>query len=78
MFSEIKSVTLLDGTVLRNKNGEFPPLQEIAEIRHACDVCPVRPLCQDNNEFDCQVYGMFKGYYAGIDDALKFFEKSSV
>ena len=77
MFSEIKSVTLLNGMVLKNKKGEFPPLQEITEIR-ACEVYPVRPLCQDHNEYDCQVYGMFKGYYAGIDDALKFFEKSSV
>ena len=73
-FSEKKSVTLTNGLVLQNEGGWFPPLQDIAKIEHACDICPVRVFCKDNNEFDCQVYGMFYGFYFGIDDALDLYE----
>lgn len=75
MYSERKEITLNNGLVIKSKNGEFPPLQEVAEIEHACAICPVRLLCDDNNEFDCQVYGMFDGFYFGLDDALTFIEK---
>lgn len=69
---------MLNGLVLQNIEGNFPPLQDVAEVEHACDICPVRLLCQDNNEFDCQVYGMFSGFYVNLDDVLEFLETHTV
>lgn len=72
----IQSITLLNGLVIYSKNGTFPPLQEVApDVNHACDVCPVRILCQDNNEFDCMVYGMFDGFHFGFEDGVEILEK---
>lgn len=63
---------LTNGIVLvKNEDGEYPPLQNVVSIDHACDICPVRKWCQDNNEFGCQVYGMFSGFYFSLDDALE-------
>jgi len=67
-----QTVTLKNGLVLENHGDGFPPLQDVADVKNACDICPVRLFCNDNNEFDCQVYGMFDGFYFGIDDALSF------
>jgi len=75
MYSTRETITLLNGLVLQNNDG-FPPLQEVApEVKHACEVCPVRICCQDNNEFDCQVYGMFDGFGFNFDDVLEMLEK---
>ena len=66
-----KKIRLLDGTIIeQDENGNFPPLGDVVDIDRACDICPVRKFCGDNNEFKCQVYGMFEGFYFSLDDAL--------
>ena len=71
-------ITLTNGIIIeRDDDYNFPPLQDIAKIDHACDICPIRVLCDDNNEFDCQVYGMFQGFYMGIDDALRWVKENA-
>lgn len=77
-YSDKSQVTLTDGTVITSKDGHFPPLQKVVKVFHACEICPVRIFCQDNNEFDCQVYGMFDGFYFGLDDALDLVGKVEV
>ena len=74
-FSERESVTLKNGLVLENHGDGFLPLHDVADEKNACDICPVRIFCNDNNEFDCQVYGMFEGFYFGLDDALELEDK---
>lgn len=69
-FSGMENVQLKNGIILQNMDGMFPPLQDIAEVAYACEICPIRVFCGDNNEFDCQVYGMFAGFCFGVDDAL--------
>ena len=64
-------VKLLDGTVISSDDDGFPPLCEIKEIKHACDICPVLPLCQSNDEFRCNYQGMFGGFYVDLDGALE-------
>lgn len=64
-------VTLTNGFILKRIDEyRFPPLQDVLEIDNACDICPIRILCEDNNEFDCQVYGMFQGFYMSFETAL--------
>ena len=66
-------VKLLNGMIIESIDKyNFPPLKDMIEIKYACEICPLRPLCHDNNEFDCQVYGMFSGFYLRAIDALKF------
>lgn len=62
---KIKSVVLGNGFRLEKKdNGHWPEMQVACpEVSYACDVCPIRKFCGDNNEFDCRVYGMFSGFY---------------
>ncbi len=78
------SVTLLDGTVIvKDGNEEFPPYIKInprADIDNlrACAVCPVRALCDDNNEFDCSTYGMFQGAYWNFEDVIELCKKAMV
>jgi hypothetical protein len=69
-------IKLLDDTFISSEkdisgNEIFPPLKNILKVDHACGICPVRQLCNDNNEFDCQNYGMFFGFYFDIYDAIK-------
>ncbi len=61
----VASVRLTDGTVLHKlETGQWPEFQKAYPTTTcACDVCPIRKFCGDNNEFDCQVYGMFCGFY---------------
>jgi hypothetical protein len=60
----VESIALRDGTVLNKGSLGWPAMQDIApQHRYACDVCPLNHLCQDGNEFDCQVYGMFSGFW---------------
>ena len=61
----VVSVRLTDGTVIHKlENGHWPEFQKARpSVPYACDVCPIRKFCGDNNEFDCQVYGMFTGFY---------------
>lgn len=40
---------------------EFKALNEIDKNLNARDVCPIQELCDYNNCFDCDVYGMFSG-----------------
>ena len=54
---------------------DFPPLQDLIETYHACEICPLRPLCNDNNEFDCQTSGMFAGFHVGEEDAIEYMMK---
>lgn len=72
----MKKVKLLNGIEIEtfiNEQGneQFPPLQDVLKIKHACDVCPLRKECEDNNEFDCQVYGMFMGFFYDRFDVLR-------
>lgn len=72
----MKTVTLKNGLVLwANDKGNYPPLKDIIKIDHACEICPIRPLCLDNNEIDCQIYGMFQGYYADLDASLAIIQQ---
>ena len=69
-------VTLLNGfEIAKDEDGRFPPLQEVFEIYHACDICPLRPMCGDNNEFGCQVDGMFSSFYMSGIDAIEYMKK---
>lgn len=68
---EHSKIRLTDGTVIeKDADGKFPPLMNILPNIRACVVCPVRHVCQDNNEFDCNTYGMFDGFYATLNDLL--------
>lgn len=64
-------VKLLNETIIEtDENGEFPPLQDVVDTLEACEICPVRKLCRDHNNFHCLTSGMFTGYYCGVNDAL--------
>lgn len=78
----LKSVTLTNGKPITGDRLGFSALQDaMPEVGYACEVCPVRKFCGDNNEFDCMVHGMFTGFYAtdesgihpptDIDEALR-------
>lgn len=59
---------LTDGNLVRKVLSDgrlvWPAFQDIRpDVEFACEVCPIRKFCGDNNEFDCQVYGMFSGFY---------------
>lgn len=70
--NSLNQATLLDGTTIKaDEKGNFPPLRDIVDVYHACEICPIRSLCDDNNEFDCQIYGMFDGFYDGVHHDLK-------
>ena len=61
----MKTATLTNGIVIEAmKSGSFPPLQQVLPKVFPCSVCPVEAICEGNNPFDCEVYGMFGGYYA--------------
>lgn len=67
----VDSITLTDGTVIKKTPDGFPPYSEINPGANPCNVCPVRPLCDDNNEFKCSNYGMFDGAYWSFEDVIK-------
>ncbi len=58
-------IKLLSGLIVKEsaeKYQSYIALQDIAEVDYACEICPIRTPCGDNNQFDCQVYGMFSGF----------------
>ena len=60
------SVRLTDGReITRQSNGDWPPLQDAIELGSAiaCTICPLRGDCWAGNDFDCEVHGMFLGFY---------------
>jgi hypothetical protein len=70
---------------------DYPPLQEVCDVKNACDICPDeirKPCCYDrltgesnfmgNNEFDCQIYGMFGGFYCNEDWFLDTIKRCGV
>lgn len=64
----VSAARLTDGFVVRKVFSDgrwrWPAIQDIRpDVEFACEVCPIRKFCGDNNEFDCQVYEMFSGFY---------------
>lgn len=60
---------------LKLKNGvtipsNFPPAQDFVDCVEVdlCEVCPILEACGRNNCFDCEVYGMFDGFYINIKE----------
>ena len=74
MTFERESITLLNGFVIeRQSDGFWPALQDVQpDVDHACDICPLRIFCDDNNEFDCQCYNMFSGFYFTWEEGIRF------
>ena len=66
-----KKIKLLDGSTLEWEGDNPPALQDVKKVKYACDVCPIKDKCKGGNEWDCQVYGMFTGFYCGYEDVLK-------
>ena len=58
------------------------PLEELMNMTgvSACDVCPsiIKEACGGNNSFDCQVYGMFQGFYFTFDEFCRFILKNNL
>ena len=68
---EQESILLRDGTKITPCGYHFPPLQDILETCNACKICPIWEVCEGNNEFDCQAYGMFSGGNFYLSDLIK-------
>jgi hypothetical protein len=73
-MTEISSVQLKNGvTLFKDERGNWPSYQDVGDGRdYVCEVCPIRKYCGDNNEFDCNVYEMFSGFYL-LDEYLEEF-----
>lgn len=63
----LAEIKLLDNTTIEVVDGKFPALKEVevAGVSRACEICPIRQVCGDNNEWDCQEYQMFSGFWDG-------------
>jgi hypothetical protein len=74
-----QKVKLRDGKVIKVNDDHmtFKPYQEMygkKEDPYACKICPIYEVCQGNNEFDCEVYGMFSGGSFMLDDLIEVCE----
>ncbi len=56
-----QKIFLRNGLEVKQIDEVFKPLQEIDKTLDAHDVCPIQELCDYNNCFDCETYGMFSG-----------------